>query len=101
MRSALNSPLQDLREDLLAVARDTESLLKATANVAGDQIQEARSRTQHTLQRTFDNLYDRRMRRRVRKAVKSADTYVRDNSWAVIGGVAAVGILIGFLMRRD
>jgi ElaB/YqjD/DUF883 family membrane-anchored ribosome-binding protein len=101
MRSELNGPLQDLREDLLAVARDAESLLKATAGVAGDQIQEARSRTQQTLQRTFDNLYDRRMRKRVRKAVKSADAYVRDNSWAVIGGAAAIGVLIGLLMRRD
>jgi ElaB/YqjD/DUF883 family membrane-anchored ribosome-binding protein len=101
MRNAMTGPLQNLREDLLAVARDTESLLKATSNVAGDQIQEARSQAQQTLHRAFDNLYDRRMRKRVRKAVSSADGYVRDNTWAMIGAAAAAGLLIGLLAKRD
>jgi ElaB/YqjD/DUF883 family membrane-anchored ribosome-binding protein len=93
--------LQDLREDLLSVARDTESLLKATAKVAGDQIQVARSQAQQSLHRAFDHLYDRRMRKRVRKAIKSADDYVQDNTWAVVGIAAAAGLLIGLLVKRD
>jgi ElaB/YqjD/DUF883 family membrane-anchored ribosome-binding protein len=101
MRSALISPLQDLREDLLAVARDTESLLKATAGVAGDQIQEARSQAQDSLQHAFDRLYDRKARKRVRQALKSADAYVQDNTWAIIGAAGAVGLLAGLLLRRD
>jgi ElaB/YqjD/DUF883 family membrane-anchored ribosome-binding protein len=101
MRSGFTGPLQDLREDLLSVARDTESLLKATANVAGDQIEVARSQAQQSLHRAFDHLYDRRMRQRVRKALKTADGYVQDNTWAVIGVAAAAGLLIGLLVKRD
>lgn len=101
MRNAFTGPLQDLREDLLSVARDTESLLKATANVAGDQIQVARSQAQQSLTRAFDHVYDRRMRKRVRKALKNADEYVQDNTWAVVGVAAAAGLLIGLLLRRD
>ena len=101
MRSALTGPLQDLREDLLSVARDTESLLKATANVAGDQIQVARSQAQQSLTQAFDHIYDRRMRKRVRKAIKSADGYIQENTWAVVGIAAAAGLLIGLLVKRD
>jgi ElaB/YqjD/DUF883 family membrane-anchored ribosome-binding protein len=101
MRSALTGPLQDLREDLLSVARDTESLLKATANVAGDQVQVARSQAQQSLTRAFDHIYDRRMRKRVRKAFKTADGYVQDNTWAVVGVAAATGLLVGLLLKRD
>ncbi|HEU4604145.1 MAG TPA: DUF883 family protein [Steroidobacteraceae bacterium] len=101
MRTQLTGPLQDLREDLLAVARDTESLLKATANATGDQIQQARSQAQDSLHRAFDHLYDRRIRKRVRKALKTADGYVQDNTWAMIGAAAAVGMLFGLLVKRD
>ncbi|HEU4655000.1 MAG TPA: DUF883 family protein [Steroidobacteraceae bacterium] len=100
MRTQLTGPLQDLREDLLAVARDTESLLKATANVTGDQIQQARSQAQDSLHRAFDHLYDRRIRKRVRKALKTADGYVQDNTWAMIGAAAAAGVLLGLLAKR-
>lgn len=99
---ALNAPLNDLRSDLQAVARDAEALLKVTADIANDKVQEARSRAQTTLKETFDNLYDRKMQRRVRKAVRTADTYVRDNSWTILGAVAGVALLVGILFsRRD
>lgn len=99
---ALREPIQDLRQDLHAVARDAEALLKATANISGEKVQEARARTQETLQRTFDRLYDRKMKRRVRNLARTTDTYVRDHSWAVIGAIAGVALLVGFLAsRRD
>jgi ElaB/YqjD/DUF883 family membrane-anchored ribosome-binding protein len=95
--SALNSPMNDLRKDFQAVARDTEALLKATADIATDRVQEARARTEQTLRETFDNLYDRGMRRRVRKAVRQTDGYVRDHSWTIIGAAAGVALLIGLI----
>ena len=99
--SALNSPMKDLRRDLRSVARDTEALLRATADVTGDRVQEARARTEHTLRSALDHVYDRRMRRRVRSAARNADAYVRDHSWTVIGVAAGVALLIGLLTRRD
>lgn len=97
--SALNSPINDLRKDFQAVARDTEALLKATADVATDRVQEARARTEQTLRETFDNLYDRRMRRRVRRIARETDSYVRDHTWTLIGAAAGVALLVGLLGR--
>lgn len=98
--SALNSPMSDLRKDLQAVARDAEALLKATADVASDRVQEARARTERTLRDTLDHVYDRRMKRRVRRFANSTNTYVRDHSWSLIGVAAGVALLVGLLGSR-
>jgi ElaB/YqjD/DUF883 family membrane-anchored ribosome-binding protein len=98
---AFHSSISDLRSDLQSVARDAEALLKATADVAGDRVQEARSRAQETLRRTYDSLYDRKMKRRVRKYARTADSYVREHSWSVIGIAVGIGLMVGLLSRRD
>ncbi|MET0533045.1 MAG: DUF883 family protein [Steroidobacter sp.] len=98
---ALHSPIRNLRKDLQNVARDAEELLKATADVTNDRVQEARTRAQKTVAQALDNAYDRRMRRRVRRYARTTDTYVRDHSWSVIGAVAGVALIIGLLVRRD
>ena len=46
---ALHSPLKNLRKDLYAVARDAEALLKATAEVTNERVQEVRERTEKTV----------------------------------------------------
>ena len=53
---ALHSPLKNLRKDLYAVARDAEALLKATAEVTNDRVQEVRSRTEKTLRAAMEHL---------------------------------------------
>ena len=99
---AFDSPIRHLRKDLQCVARDAEELLRATADVTNERVQEARSRTQKTVQRAFDHLYDRRMQRRVRKYARYTDTYVREHSWGIIGAVAGVALIVGlFAARRD
>lgn len=99
---AFESPIRHLRKDLQSVARDAEELLRATADITNDRVQQARSRTQKTVQRAFDNLYDRRLQRRVRKYARYTDMYVRDHSWGIIGAVAGVALLVGLLAgRRD
>ena len=98
---ALNSSLKDLRGDLQAVTRDAEALLKATASVTGEHVDAIRARTQDTVRKAYDRLYDRNMQRRVKRFARDADGYVRDNSWSAIGIAVGVGLLIGFLTRRD
>lgn len=98
---AFDSPIRHLRKDLQSVARDAEELLRATADVTNDRVQEARARAQKTVRQAFDNLYDRKMQRRVRKYARYTDSYVRDHSWGIIGAVAGVALLVGLLSRRD
>jgi ElaB/YqjD/DUF883 family membrane-anchored ribosome-binding protein len=98
---AFDSPIRHLRKDLQSVARDAEELLRATADVTNERVQEARARTQKTVRQAYDHLYDRRMQRRVRKYARYTDEYVRDHSWGIIGAVAGVALIVGLLTRRD
>ena len=98
---ALHSPLKNLRKDLYAVARDAEALLKATAEITNDRVQEVRERTEKTLRAALDHLDQDRLRALVRRVYESTDDYVRERPWAMIGAAAGVGVLIGLLLRRD
>jgi ElaB/YqjD/DUF883 family membrane-anchored ribosome-binding protein len=98
--SALHSPMKDLRQDLSAVARDTEALLKATAEVTGERVQEARERAQETLRTAVDHLYDKRMQRRLKRVAHTTDSYVRDHSWTIIGAAAGIALIVGLLSNR-
>jgi len=98
---ALHSPLKNLRRDLYAVARDAEALLKATAEVTSDRVQEVRARTEKTLNAALDHLSNDRLRAQVRRVAESTDEYVHERPWAMIGAAAGVGLLIGLLLRRD
>jgi len=98
--TAIHSTFHDLRNDLRAVARDAESLLRATADVTGDRVNEIRSRTEETVRRAYDHLNDRRTRAKARGMVRDADIYVRDHSWAAIGVAVGLGVLLGTLIHR-
>ena len=98
---ALHSPLKNLRKDLYAVARDAEALLKATAEVTNDRVQEVRERTEKTLRTALDHLDQDRLRAQVRRVYETTDDYVRERPWAMIGAAVGVGLLVGMLLRRD
>lgn len=98
VNGAVNSSFKDLRNDLQAVARDAEALLKATAGATGERIDEIRARTQETVRRAYDHLYDRRQM--ARRFARDADAYVRDNSWTAVGVAIGVGVLLGLVLRR-
>ena len=98
---ALHSPLRNLRKDLYAVTRDGEALLKATAEVTNDRVQEVRARTEKTVRMAMDTLSNDKLRSQVRQVAESTDEYVRERPWTMIGAAAGVGLLIGLLLRRD
>ncbi|PZN31667.1 MAG: hypothetical protein DIU71_09370 [Proteobacteria bacterium] len=102
MRSgdAAQSAIEELRKNLQSVVRDTEALLKVTEDVDAENIQEARDRARRTLREAIDTAYDRRLRRRMRQMALSTGTYVRDNSWSVVGAGVGIGLLVAMLMRR-
>jgi ElaB/YqjD/DUF883 family membrane-anchored ribosome-binding protein len=97
---ALQTPMNDLRKDLQAVARDAEALLRATADVAGEKVQTARTRTEETVRQAFDTLYGPGLQRRAKKFARATDSYVRDHSWTIIGIAAGAALVLGLLSRR-
>ena len=93
---------EKLMEDLRLVVSDTEELLRATANQAGEGAAAVRARIQENLLTVKESLVDAETAviERTRQAAKVADQYVHDNPWKAIGIAAGVGALVGMLIAR-
>jgi ElaB/YqjD/DUF883 family membrane-anchored ribosome-binding protein len=94
---------EDILEDLRAVVRDAEALLRATEGQAGEKINEVRDRVRSTLDDARERIKVAGVDagERTRAAARTADTYVHENPWLVIGVAAGLGYLIGRAGRRD
>lgn len=94
---------EDILEDLRAVVRDAEALLRATEGQAGDKINEVRDRVRGTLDEARERIKEAGVDAgaRTRAAARTADNYVHENPWLVIGVAAGLGYLIGRVGRRD
>jgi ElaB/YqjD/DUF883 family membrane-anchored ribosome-binding protein len=92
--------VEDVLDDLRAVVRDAESLLKE--GQVGERVAEVRERIEEKLDDARERLHEMGNGKaaRVKSAARSADTYVRDNPWAAVAVAAGVGFLIGSLGRR-
>ncbi len=92
----------DLLEDLRAVVRDAEALLRATEGQAGEKVAEIRARVENTLHGARERLKEKGadVELKARAAARSTDTYVHENPWVAIGIAAGIGFLVGFVGRR-
>jgi ElaB/YqjD/DUF883 family membrane-anchored ribosome-binding protein len=97
-----NTSTDRLMQDVRAVVRDTEDLLKATAGDASDQAVKARARAEESLRiarvRLTGMQHDLMARARV--SAKAADEYVHENPWPAVGSAAGIGFVIGLLIGR-
>jgi len=95
-------PANQLIDDLTAVIRDAESLLRATAAQTGDKVQEIRSRAEETVRNAKARLagVEEQALERARVLAGDADEYVRGNPWQAVAIAAGAGLLIGLLMSR-
>lgn len=91
-----------LIDDLAAVIRDAESLLRATAAQTGDRVEEIRARAEETVRQAKARLegVEEQAVERARVFAGEADEYVRGNPWRAVGIAAGVGIVLGLLMSR-
>ena len=91
-----------LIDDLTAVIRDAESLLRATAAQTGDRVEEIRARAEESVRQAKARLatVEEQALERARELAGDADQYVRGNPWQAVGIAAGVGLLLGLLMSR-
>jgi ElaB/YqjD/DUF883 family membrane-anchored ribosome-binding protein len=91
-----------LVEDLHAVIRDAESLLKATAAQTGEKLQEARARAEETVRQAKDRLADieEDALQRARALADDAEVFVREKPWHAVGIAAGIGLVLGILISR-
>jgi ElaB/YqjD/DUF883 family membrane-anchored ribosome-binding protein len=97
-----NGSADKLIDDLHAVIRDAETLLRATAAQTGDKIQEARTRAEESVRLAKERLagVEDEALERARALAEDADVYVRSNPWAAVGIAAGVALVLGLLLAR-
>ncbi len=100
--SAHEATVDDLVDDLKAVVRDAEALLRATEGHAGEKIAEVRARAEASLESAKERLKDagNEFGERARSAARTTDAYVRENPWTAIAIAVGIGFLIGSETRR-
>ena len=94
--------VNQLIEDLTAVIRDAESLLRATAAHTGDKVGEIRARAEESVRQAkqrFAGIEEEALKH-ARVLAGEADEYVRGNPWQAVGIAAGVGLVLGLLMSR-
>ena len=104
----MNSPwpnrisADQLIDDLTAVIRDAENLLRATAAQTGDKVQEMRARAEESVRQAKVRLegVEEEALEHARVLAGEADQYVRGNPWQAVGIAAGIGLVLGLLMSR-
>jgi ElaB/YqjD/DUF883 family membrane-anchored ribosome-binding protein len=91
-----------LREDLAAVMRDAEALIRASADQGGEKMTEARAKIRASLDTAKVRLLDaeRATRQRGEDAIHATEDYAKSKPWQAMGMAAAVGLVMGVLLAR-
>lgn len=79
-----------------------ETLLSATAAETGEKNRTARERAAESIRHAKARLDDAEgnVLNNAREAADKAASYVKSNPWQSLGIVAAVGVIVGMLLRR-
>lgn len=93
---------EQLNNDLGAVFADVDALVRATANLGGEKVAEARARVEESLRLVKTRMTEAKaaLRVKARSAVKATDAYVHDNTWEAMGVAGGIGLVIGVLIAR-
>jgi ElaB/YqjD/DUF883 family membrane-anchored ribosome-binding protein len=89
---------QAISNDMGQLAEDARALMSATADVAGDKVNDARKRLAVALERgkeIYGNVRDKAV-----EGAKVADKTVRENPYQAIAIGVGVGAILGFLIAR-
>ena len=87
-----------LAEDIQTLVRDTETLLRASAENAEDLTEEARWRAEQSLGDLRARLGE--IERDLKGRAEFLDGYVRDNPWTAVAIAGGVALLVGLLVGR-
>lgn len=92
----MNQHTQTMIHDIEQLALDASALIAATADVAGDQVEEARQRLTVGINRARE-IYAI-ARGKARDGTRAADLVLHDNLYQVVAAGVVAGAFIGFLL---
>jgi ElaB/YqjD/DUF883 family membrane-anchored ribosome-binding protein len=87
-----------IKDDLRALVRDAEDMLKATAGDLSEKAQAARSRLAEAVEKA--KATGRRLEEKTVAAAKATDKVIREHPYESIGVAFGVGLLLGLLLTR-
>ena len=96
--SATELNTDKLIADLKRLVTDSEELLHATKDAAGDKAHDLRDRLSDTLESARRNC--RRLEDKALEGAKTADRTIRDHPYQSIGIALGVGLVIGILVAK-
>ncbi|HTF98866.1 MAG TPA: DUF883 family protein [Cellvibrio sp.] len=94
----------EIAKDFRTFIHDVESLIKSTAHLSGEDLAKAKAKldervsvAKKSVEAISENIADR-----AGKTAASANNYVHEKPWPVIGVCAALGFVAGYLLtQRD
>jgi ElaB/YqjD/DUF883 family membrane-anchored ribosome-binding protein len=94
----MNKQTQAISNDMSQLAEDAQSLMSATADVAGEKVVEARKRLAAALERGKEIYGD--VREKAIEGAKAADVVVHEHPYQAMGIALGVGAFLGYLIAR-
>ena len=94
---------EQLVSDIKSVISDAEEMLSATADQAGEKVNNLRARIQVRLQDAKLRLVDAEeaLLAKTKAAARATDDYVHESPWTAIGVGCAVGVVVGLLIGSN
>ncbi len=89
---------EKVKEDLRALVRDAEELLKATTSDMSEKTKEVRSRLRDTLEKAKTTCL--RLQDKTVAAAKATDKVIREHPYESLGIAFGLGLLVGVLVTR-
>ena len=93
---------QKLVSDMKVVVSHAEELLRATAGVADEKMNDLRERIGQSLRDAKLRLADAEgaLVDKTKAAARATDDFVHENPWRAVGVAAVVGLLLGAVISR-
>ena len=95
----LRSNIHKINEDLRKLNHDVEELLRATSRSDGETATGARARMEESVRAIRERLAA--AQREIGGYARSADGYVHESPWEVVGIVAGVPVLLRLLVEGN
>lgn len=90
------------RHDMQTLVKDAQALFESATSFSGEKADEMRARGMQLLDSAVAMAQQAQHTAMVKgkEMAISADHYVKENPWRMIGAAAGVGVLIGLLINR-
>lgn len=98
----MNTETERLENDLRQVVNDAENLISQVAASAGNGMEEIRGKVESRIQSakaTLDEAKDA-VSGRAKQAAYATEEYVGEHIWQSLAVAAALGVVVGMLIRR-